>query len=396
MSALSPRTAWVSIVLPVWVLAVVQVSGCGQKSDTGVSCGAEACPGGTRPITFEADGTCRATCEPLQTCPSWAVPVMTDACFACTTVMSDGRSFTVTQPLGDSIEYATCDGAVDPEASLTILRYAMSASVDATTASVNGHATLTWSDASDTPICTASFRLDSEVDETAPTGDDGIDQVLAVRHVMDGGLTDEGCVGLDLEVLSRQVERLDHAWFWLGVSASWTDWMGKAHDNVVFRLDHSNAYVDGDWYPWLQAVETGDTLSFDVLFGTAADVVGSNQLPVSGSEHWLWAEGDTTCDETFFVVGAWPVTAQASDVLYEVLLARAAGSTGCTSGIWRTTRGVAGGLVTTTDDLGAEVELVPATMTDASVGQGGARVQATWTDYDRPDGRTSGLLFFEL
>ena len=319
---------------------------------------------------------------------------MNEACFACVTLMSDGRSFAITQPLGESIRYATCEGALDPDATLTILRYRFDGNVSSS-GEVDGTATLTWSDASDTPVCTAYFKVDQEVDGELPEADPGLDTVFAVRHIMDGGLTDPGCTTLDIDVMALQVEELDHAWFWLGFSERWTAWDGSTHDRVVFRKDKTNAYVDGEWYPWVQAEPgAGDALSFEILFGTAADVDGNGELPVTGSEVWQWADGEQTCDESYFVVGAWEIQAQTSRALYEVLLARGAGSTGCTSGIWRTTRGLGTNSITTTNDVGTEDELVSATLTDATTNDDVPRTRAEWSatlDY----AETEGVLYFE-
>ncbi len=373
---------------------VLSTSGCGTGKTSGSpTCGETLCPGGTRPIDVtDADGGCHSTCEPLQECPTFAFPVMTTSCFSCATITSRGRSFTVSQPLGQAVRYSTCSETPDPDGELTILRYFLDVDL-AQPAGLSGRARLVWSDAEDAPLCTAEFRVEAWTDGELPDADPGVDTRLALLHLLDGGLTEPGCVTLDIELMAQQVERLDHAFFWLGHSASWTNWDGTTHDDVVFRFDQTGAYDDGDWYPWQQGSVSGTTLSVQALFGTAMRGPLPEGLPAEGFERWTWYEGEEACDETFFVVGAEAVPGP-GDALYSLVFARGAGSTGCTPGIWRTARGLDGATLFTLS--GGEVEdLATCDLSDATTANGVPRVRADWA-LSTSATRAEGTLFMEL
>ncbi len=362
--------------LPMHLLVAALLQGCATDASDKATCGDTLCPGGTRPIdVVDADGGCHASCEPLQDCPTFAMPVMTETCFSCAAITSLGRSFTVSQPLGQAVRYSTCSETPDPDGELTILRYALDVDISQVDAPT-GRATLVWSDADEQPLCTAEFRVEAWTEDPIPEADPGVNTRLALLHLLDGGLTEPGCVSLDIELMAQQVERLDHAWFWLGYSSSWTAWDGSTHDHVVFRYDQTGAYDDGDWYPWQQGALVGPTLSLTALFGTAMRAPLPDDLPAEGFERWTWFEGDRACDETFFVVGARAVAGDA-DALYSTVLARGAGSTGCSPGIWRTARGLDGTTLVTLAD--GEVEaLATCEVTDATAADGVPRVRADW------------------
>jgi len=340
----------------------------------------------------DADGGCHAACEPLQDCPSFAFPVMTESCFSCATITSLGRSFTVSQPLGRSVNYSTCAEAPEPNGALTILRYFLDVDLS-DPGEPSGRASLVWSDASDQPLCTAEFRIEGVPEVDVPAGDPGVDTRTALLHLLDSGLTDPGCVSLDIELMAQQVERLDHAWFWIGHSPSWTAWDGSTHTDVVFRYDSTGAYDDGDWYPWQQGERVGSTLQVEALFGTAMRAPLAMTLPAEGFERWTWYEGERLCDETLFVVGSEPVTGEPVDAMYSVVFARGAGSTACTPAIWRTARGLDGDqLVTLTDD---DVEvLATCEVSDATVDAAVPRVRLDWL-VEWTDASGEGTLYLE-
>lgn len=377
----------------IWSAAALGLA-CGvEKSSSDVQCGDTLCPGGTRPVeVLDVDGGCHSSCEPLQECPSFALPVMTTTCFSCATITSLGRSFTVSQPLGQAVRYSTCSETPDPDGALTILRYFLDVDVSQPEAAT-GRARLVWSDANDAPLCSAEFRVEPATEEPLPSADPGVDTRLALLHLLDGGLTEPGCVTLDIELMAQQVEQLDHAWFWLGYTPSWTSWDGETHDHVVFRYDQANAYDDGDWYPWQQARRAGTIVSVEALFGTAMRAPLPSGLPAEGFERWTWFEGDEECDETFFVVGADAVPGM-GDALYSLVLARGAGSSGCTPGIWRTARGLDGTTLFTLSD-GEMEALAECTLSDATTASGVDRVRADWA-LESTATRAEGTLFLEL
>ncbi|MBO84107.1 MAG: hypothetical protein CL927_02015 [Deltaproteobacteria bacterium] len=379
-----------------WLTVAVLGAGCGDAPEeaSALVCGETLCPGGTHPVEVnDVDGGCHAACEPLQDCPSFAFPVMTEDCFSCALLTSRGRSFTVSQPLGRSVNYSTCAEAPEPGGTLTILRYFLDVDLsDPNTPS--GRASLVWSDEADVPICTAEFRIEGLEDAGAPPSAEGVDTRVALLHLLDSGLTEPGCISLNIELMAQQVERLDHAWFWIGHSSRWTDWDGQAHSDVVFRYDATDAYDDGNWYPWQQGRVVAGQLQVEALFGTAMRAPLPDALPAEGFERWTWYEGERLCDETLFVVGAEPAVDPDADALYRVVFARGAGSTACTPAIWRTARGISGDQLLGMED-DAIIELATCEISDATLDPETPRIRVDW-GVEWTEATGDGTLFLEI
>jgi hypothetical protein len=372
--------------------ALVVLSCVGGKDDEEgeLECGTQLCPGGMRLVTVETDDACRASCEPIEPCPAWSVPVVTEDCFTCAVVTSDGGSFNITQPLGHAERYDSCEAVPSKDTTISILRYRLDIDISDVD-NVHGTAELEWSNEDDEPVCTAIFDLEP-ADAAAPAADAGIDKIFGFNHLLASGLTEEGCRALDIDLVAAQAELLDHSYFFFGYAERWTDWSGETYDDVVFRYDKQDAYADGAWYPYQQASIWQDALQITAVLGVSYGDYGDTHIPVTGFESWRWISGDVTCEEQMFVIGATALDVGSSEALYDITFARGAGSTGCTSGIWREARGYRGGYLTTKDSSGRVIDWARVDMSDASIES--PRWQLDW-EASWPDALSSGTLYME-
>ena len=202
---------------------------------------------------------CQATCEPIEECPPWSYPIVTETCFTCMMISEHGEHIQIVWEMGYSGNW-TCDQAEPPaDTQMISVHHRMEFDIS-NTDDIEGFSWLEWYDHQGERLCSSKFSASTiEIDQVCEHCDFTVGLSFTLRDLD----REDTCSQVPQESREDWVEWMNGKYITLGYSKQWTHWDGQVHEDVIWWPDSYDDYYDMDWFPHRQARVEGDILIYE-------------------------------------------------------------------------------------------------------------------------------------